>query len=260
MSTGAITASIDVAQVVLYGFWVFFAGLIYYLHSENKREGYPLEHDGWGGKGRAVLQGFPAVPSPKTFRLANGQTRQAPGPNSGPETLKGGERTHRSPGAPIVPIGNPMLSGVGPGSWVARDDNPDVMFDGQLRLVPLRSDKAYGVAHQDPDPRGKPVVGADDRVAGTVVDLWVDRAEAIFRYIELQVDGPTGPRRVLVPMNFAKVSDRQVTVRSVLALHFADVPGLRNPDRITLLEEERVMAYYGAGTLYATPARQEPLL
>jgi photosynthetic reaction center H subunit len=42
METGAITSYIDVAQVVLYAFWIFFAGLIYYLHQEDKREGYPL--------------------------------------------------------------------------------------------------------------------------------------------------------------------------------------------------------------------------
>jgi photosynthetic reaction center H subunit len=27
-----------------------------------------------------------------------------------------------------------------------------------------------------------------------------------------------------------------------------------------LLEEDRIVAYYGGGTLYATPQRQEPLL
>ena len=31
-------------------------------------------------------------------------------------------------------------------------------------------------------------------------------------------------------------------------------------EQVTLLEEEKIMAYYGAGTLYATPQRQEPLL
>ena len=41
---------------------------------------------------------------------------------------------------------------------------------------------------------------------------------------------------------------------------FADVPGLRNADQITMLEEEKISAYYGAGTLYATPERQEPLV
>ncbi|MEY3461886.1 MAG: hypothetical protein RLZZ03_1539, partial [Pseudomonadota bacterium] len=29
--------------------------------------------------------------------------------------------------------------------------------------------------------------------------------------------------------------------------------------QVTLLEEEKIMAYYGAGTLYATPDIQEPL-
>ena len=34
----------------------------------------------------------------------------------------------------------------------------------------------------------------------------------------------------------------------------------RSPEEITLLEEEKIMAYFGAGTLYATPDRQEPLI
>ena len=37
-----ITSYIDVAQFALYAFWLFFAGLIFYLLRENKREGYPL--------------------------------------------------------------------------------------------------------------------------------------------------------------------------------------------------------------------------
>ena len=45
MQTGAITSHIDVAQVALYAFWIFFAGLIFYLRSEDKREGYPLQSD-----------------------------------------------------------------------------------------------------------------------------------------------------------------------------------------------------------------------
>ena len=40
MQTGAITGYIDVAQLVLYAFWFFFAGLIWYLRREDKREGY----------------------------------------------------------------------------------------------------------------------------------------------------------------------------------------------------------------------------
>ena len=40
----------------------------------------------------------------------------------------------------------------------------------------------------------------------------------------------------------------------------ATVPGLRNPDQITFLEEDKITAYYAGGTLYATPARAEPFL
>ena len=41
--SAAFTQYIDVAQVVLYLFWAFLAGIIIYLHREDKREGYPLE-------------------------------------------------------------------------------------------------------------------------------------------------------------------------------------------------------------------------
>ncbi len=37
------------------------------------------------------------------------------------------------------------------------------------------------------------------------------------------------------------------------------MPGLRNPDQVTLLEEDRISAYYGGGTLYAEPSRLGPL-
>jgi photosynthetic reaction center H subunit len=146
MPKGAITGYIDVAQIVLYAFWVFFAGLVYYLHRENKREGYPLESDGRGGRVR--IEGFPATPEPKTFHLRNGQTRQAPGPNSLKETLQGGEATSRVPGSPIEPIGNPMTAGVGPGSYSIRTDEPDLTEDGRTHRA-LRVDPA-GVASPTP--------------------------------------------------------------------------------------------------------------
>jgi photosynthetic reaction center H subunit len=43
-----------------------------------------------------------------------------------------------------------------------------------------------------------------------------------------------------------------------LGHQFANVPQTRSSTQITLLEEEKICAYYGAGTLYATPDRQEP--
>lgn len=63
MTAGAVTGYIDVAQLVLYAFWLFFGGLIIYLRREDKREGYPLESDRTERSGRVVVQGFPAMPS-----------------------------------------------------------------------------------------------------------------------------------------------------------------------------------------------------
>src|SRR3990167_6930539 len=154
MYSGAITANIDVAQVVLYMFWAFFAGLVYYLHRENKREGYPLESG--SDIGRHRYEGFPATPEPKTFTLAGGETWQAPGPNSGRQVLTGGEMASRVPGSPIGPIGNPMLAGVGPGAYAQRADVPDMTFEGALRIVPLRLADGYDVDHHHPDPRAPP--------------------------------------------------------------------------------------------------------
>jgi hypothetical protein len=43
MPVGAITNYIDVAQLVLYVFWFFFFALIFWIRTEDKREGYPAE-------------------------------------------------------------------------------------------------------------------------------------------------------------------------------------------------------------------------
>jgi len=48
MPTGALTGYVDVAQVVLYAFFLFFAGLVFYLRREDRREGYPLEDEAVG--------------------------------------------------------------------------------------------------------------------------------------------------------------------------------------------------------------------
>ena len=45
-----------------------------------------------------------------------------------------------------------------------------------------------------------------------------------------------------------------------LGHQFADVPGTKSTDQVTQLEEEKIMAYYGAGTLYAEPSRVDPLV
>jgi photosynthetic reaction center H subunit len=61
-------------------------------------------------------------------------------------------------------------------------------------------------------------------------------------------------------MNFSRIKPQGVYVHALLSHQFANVPVTKSPVQITLLEEEKVTAYYGAGTLYATAERQEPLL
>lgn len=254
METGAITQYVDVAQLVLYLFWIFFAGLIYYLLQENHRDGYPLDP----GTGRDTkMDGWPPIPSPKTYLLANGEEVVMPYPLKAPEFLQAQPR-HRWIGAPIEPTGNPLLAGVGPGAWNARADHPDVTPHGEPKITPLRANPEHGVARQDVDPRGLPVVGADGEVAGTVHDLWLDRSEMLFRYIEVRL--ADSGKDVLLPIPFARIRKDGVEVNAILSHQFADVPGHREAEQVTMLEEEKIAAYYGAGTLYATPLRQEPLV
>jgi photosynthetic reaction center H subunit len=252
-----INGYIDVAQLVLYGFWIFFAGLIYYLHQENKREGYPLESDRSGG--RIIVQGFPPIPSAKTYLLPHGGTSTAPNGKADTRTI------HAKPigpwlGAPLEPTGDPMVDGVGPAAWAERADVPDLTYEGEPKIVPLRADGHFSLASEDPDPRGMDVVGDDGRVAGTVCDVWVDRSEVLVRYFEVALKD--SQRTVLLPFNMSRVDGgrRQVNVKSIHARHFANVPALRNPEQVTLLEEDKIMGYYAGGHLYATPFRQEPLL
>ena len=250
MGTGAITQYVDVAQLVLYVFWAFFAGLIYYLARENHREGYPMDS---GRENGPKIIGWP-VPEAKTFKLEDGREFHAPDYNRADGSYSA-QPAHRFNGAPLEPVGDPLLAGVGPGAWAARADIPD-MHEGHAKIVPLRVAADHGVSTRDTDPRGLPVHGADGEVAGTVTDLWIDRCEMMFRYIEVQV--PAG-HRVLLPIAFARIRKDEVAVQALLGAQFGNVPRTRSDAQITLLEEEKISAYYGAGTLYATPARQEPL-
>ena len=258
METGAITGYIDVAQLVLYAFWIFFAGLIIYLRREDKREGYPLESE---RSGQVTVQGFPSVPAPKTFMLRDGTTAQSPRP----EPRETGIKARPSgpwPGAPLIPEGDGIGDGIGPGAYSDRADEPDKTWDGRARIVPMRSLSEAEVDRRDADPRGMRLVGADGGFAGTIEDLWIDLSEPHVRYLEAEVEGATGPRRILVPIGFAKIErgKGQVKVEALKAHHFANAPGTANPDLVTLLEEERIVGYFGSGTLYADAARQEPVI
>lgn len=251
MGTGAITSYVDVAQLVLYAFWAFFAGLVYYLVREGHREGYPMDTD------RGVITGWP-VPEPKTYLLANGEQISFPNDKVSPQTLNA-RSMYGHGGSPIEPVGNPLTAGVGPGAWADRADVPDLDYHGKPKIVPLRSMPEHGVSAKDPDPRGVNVLGADGEVAGVVSDLWLDSSESLFRYLELTLAG--SGRRVLLPINFARISrGKPVKVYALYAAQFAGVPATKAADTVTILEEEKIQAYFGAGLLYADPQRAEPLV
>ncbi len=257
METGAITEYVDVAQLVLYLFWAFFAGLIFYLRREDKREGYPLVSD---RSADVVVQGFPAVPPAKVYSLPAGGTFAAP--SGGPDDREvRAEPAHAFPGAPLEPVGDPMLAEVGPGSYAQRHDVPDVTLELEPRIVPMRVATEFWVEPRDPDPRGMDVIGTDGEKGGTVSDIWVDRAEPQIRYLEVEVAGDAD-LRVLLPITLANVDGRRgcVKVASICGDHFAGVPTTRQPDQVTLLEEDRICAYYAGGHLYAMPSRQEAIL
>ena len=61
-------------------------------------------------------------------------------------------------------------------------------------------------------------------------------------------------------MPMARIKSNHIRVMSIYGKHFADVPQTASKTQITLLEEEKIMAYFGGGGLYAMPGRAEPIL
>ncbi len=164
------------------------------------------------------------------------------------------------PGSPLVPTGNPMIDGVGPAAWADRADTPDLTIHGKPKIVPMKFATGFAVHPNDPNPMGMAVLGADDVQAATVTEIWVDTSEPQVRYLEVNVSA--NGRNVLVPITCCVVNVDAGTIRvqSILAQHFAEVPAHRQPTQVTLLEEDKIMAYFAGGNLYAEPSRLGPIL
>ncbi|MHA7870931.1 MAG: photosynthetic reaction center subunit H [Hyphococcus sp.] len=255
---GEFVSGIDLVDISLWTFTLFFFGLIFYLRREDRREGYPLETDTGGKLEDAGV--FWYAPK-KTFHLPH---------NRGTVTVPHGPRDTRKhalartapwPGAPYQPTGDPMRDGVGPASFAVREDVRDLTDDGRSRIAPFRLGDGFEIAKEDADPRGMTVYGGDRKAAGKVVDVWVDRSEAIVRYLEVDIGSEGMVNNVLLPMPFAKINKerRRVDVDAIFAKHFDGVPKTKDADSITRLEEDQIAGYYGGGKLYATPSRTEPM-
>lgn len=252
-----LTQGIDVALIVLNAFFLFFLGLVIYLRREDRREGYPLEHE---LTGRIDSEGGLLSTAPaKSFKLPFGHgTVTAPTKGREPVQVPGARKSDWFAGAPIEPTGNPLVDGVGPAAFAERAKRPDLDWEGHPRIVPLSAAEGFYLERKDADPRGYAVIACDGKKAGTVSDIWIDKADRMIRY--LQVD--LGNRQLLMPMTVASVSrsGQTVTTTSITAAQFADAPSTDSMSVVTLYEEDRIQGYFGGGYLYATPGRSEPII
>lgn len=251
-----LIGSVDVTELAFLAFVFFFIALVVYLQRESRREGYPLEDEATGRVD--TPGGVLSMASPKTFKMPFGRP-DAIIPDGKREPLdRPWARTFASPGAPYHPTGNPLVDGIGPAAWADRAKHTDLDGEGRDRIVPIGMTDHIIVHPRDPDPRGMAVIAADGATAGTVSDIWVDRAEHVIRYLEVD----TGSRKVLAPMGMCKVKGKagQVIIDAINASDYAAVPAIADAGKITFYEEERIMAYFGGGYLYANSARQEPLI
>lgn len=239
----------DLASLSIWLFWLFFALLIYYLQTENMREGYPLELENGA---LAPNQGPFPLPKQKTFILPHGRG-EVTVPNGAREAREVAlGRTAVSEGFPHAPLGNPMIDGVGPASWAPRRDVPELDGHGHNKIVPMALAPAFGVA-AGRDPRGLPVQAGDNEVVGRIADMWVDAPEQLVRYLEIDLNSG---HRCLVPMAMVKIWKDRVRINSLSSDLFDGVPGTKSLTEVTLLEEEKIGAYYAGGTLYAADKRK----
>ena len=243
---GRIVGEVDVAQLLLAAFVLFFFGLVLYLRREDKREGYPLIDPAGGSDG----EGFPSMPRPKRFVLRTSGEVFAPHPD--PQPPLAARPAFPFPGAPLAPTGDPVVDGVGPAAWALRNETPTMYTPALPQVEPLRSLPGWTLVPDDPDPRGMAVVGRDGASVGVVRELWADQGVKIIRYLEVELDAGLGGRRVLLPIHHTEVSRRRnrVWVRAIRAARFADAPATADPDLITAREEDRVNAFYAGGRFF----------
>ena len=251
---GAI-GNMDVAQIILYAFWFFFAGLIFYLRREDRREGYPLENEVQRG---SRPRDFLWIPTPKTFLRADGRKVQAPNfrPTRGRSTRRrpsrGRARRSFRPAIRCPPTSGRAATPNAP-------DEPYQTAEGHDLLAPLRVATNFAVPAEGANPIGFEVFGADRPLAG-VDQRPLGRPRRIDPAL-LRSRACTGGKRVLVPVHFADVDSAPPRHRQG-----ADGRPVRRragdarPDKVTLLEEDKISAYYGAARSTPRRHRTEPLL
>lgn len=265
MNAAYIVGTFDVAELAFLLFFGFFIALVIYLNRESRREGFPLEDEVTGS-----LQSLKTLDDDKkSFQLPHGRGTYVPEDVPRDDVNVPAVQSFRSTGAPWVPTGDAMADGMGPAAWANRAKYPDLTFDGRPRILPIADSHELIIAPNDPQLIGWPVVAANKEPVGTVTDIWVDQAEHIIRYLEVET---TTGKKVLAPMMVAVVHGESlldallpiiqdkpkfVEIDAITAAQFETAPALETPGIITRYEEDRVQAYFGGGYMYATPERAE---
>ncbi len=239
-------ANFDLAQLSLYLFWIFFAGLVIYLQRENMREGYPLETE----TGEVSNNQGPYAPpeDAKVFKLPHGRGDASVPANDRDQRELDLERNNVATGSPLLPTGDPMVSGVGAAAWCERRDLPELDGHGKPKLKPMNDIEGFEVS-AGRDPRGMNVVSADKEVVGTVKDMWIDVPEQLVRYLEVELADKSV---CLLPVPLLKINSSTVDVNSLYGKHFAGIPKTKSQNEVTMLEEDKICGYVGGGNLYAS--------
>ena len=227
MGTGAITSYIDVAQLVLYAFWIFFAGLIYYLRARGQARGLSAgiatarpRVDVTGLPADAAAQDLPA----RARRHGHGAERQALA-----AAAEGQARRTAGPARRWSPTGNPMLDGVGPGAYADRADVPDLTFEGHAEdRAAARGAATSTCRAQGPrSARHARSSAPTARSAAPCATCGSTAPRALFRYLEVE-PSPAATRRVLLPINFARIDAATASrCASILGHQFAARAGAR---------------------------------
>jgi len=276
MEVGYITQYIDVAQLALYLFWLFFVALVIYLNKESRREGFPLRfHE--NDKGAPSTEH--KVPEPKVYELLNGETVQLPSGKNDDHRELNATPIGPWPGAALVPNGDAMIDGLGAAAWAERADHPDMTTEGDPRIVPLSTlpEDEFFVAKRSTDPRGLDVRAFDGVVVGTVVDIMLDRMEMLSRYYQVKLNSG---KTVLLPMMYMTMRrkeristdegtleerlidsrPKELRVVSLTSEQFENVPLCASDSVVTLLEEDKIQAYFGGAHVYGSRERTEPFI
>ncbi|MEL7153871.1 MAG: PRC-barrel domain-containing protein, partial [Pseudomonadota bacterium] len=127
---------------------------------------------------------------------------------------------------------------------------------GHAKIKPMAALEEFFVCGGR-DARGLPVQSHDGAVIGRISDMWVDVPEQLVRYLEIKLED--GSKR-LAPIQLVRIKKDRIAVHSLYEKHFDNIPQTKSSEEVTMLEEEKICAYWCGGKLYADRDRLESQL